>query len=145
MAQADQGGSLLSARERERNKLTGDVRLFFLESPRHADAALQKQLLQREKEADSSAAGKAQHGSGNWPAFNASFAQDDGIAGEVGPLTISPDARDQELLHGRAIDRTCGSLEFSLAASLSFQVRFLNPTYKEHSTKLLKGVVLPQR
>lgn len=92
MTKADQGGSLLSARERERNKLTGDVRLFFLESPRNADAALQKQLLQQEKEAASSEAGKAQQEGGSWPAFSASFAHNDGIAGEVGPLTISPGA-----------------------------------------------------
>ena len=120
MAKADQGGSLLSARERERNKAAGDVRLFFLESPRNADATLQKQLLKHEKEAASSEADKAQHERGKWPAFYASFAQNDGIAGEISPLTISPDARDQELLHGQAIERTCGSLELSLAASLSF-------------------------
>jgi hypothetical protein len=69
MAKADQGGSLLSARERERNRVTGDVRLFFLESPRNADAVLQKQLLEQEDEAASSEAGKAQHEGGNWPAF----------------------------------------------------------------------------
>jgi hypothetical protein len=69
MAKADQGGTLLNARERERNKRTGDVRLFFLESPRNADAAIQQQLLKQEKEAASSEAGKAQHEGGNWSAF----------------------------------------------------------------------------
>lgn len=69
MAKADQGGSLLSARERERNKLTGDIRLFFLESPRNADAALQQRLLKQEKEPASSDAAEAQHERGGWPAF----------------------------------------------------------------------------
>ena len=69
MAKADQDGTLLNARERERNKLTGDVRLFFLESPRNADAAIQQQLLKQEKEAASSEADKAQHGEGGWAAL----------------------------------------------------------------------------
>lgn len=45
MLQADEDGSKLTTHERERNKVAGDIRLFFLESPRNKDSVLQQELL----------------------------------------------------------------------------------------------------
>lgn len=69
----------------------------------------------------------------------------DGIEGEIGPLSVPTGPKEQELLHGQPVNKSCGSLEFKADACRTFQVRYLNPKLEKHSPKLLRGVVLPRR
>ena len=75
----------------------------------------------------------------------ASFGQNDGIAGEVGPITVGPGSKKRDYQHGQSVEIKCGALEFATKCCLAFQVRFLVPPIDKHSPKLLKGVVLQPR
>jgi 5'-3' exonuclease len=45
MNKADEGETKLTAHERERNKETGDIRLFFLENDRKTESAIEVNFL----------------------------------------------------------------------------------------------------
>lgn len=72
MNKADEGETKLTPHEKERNKETGDIRLFFLENDRKTESAIEVNFLEHKKE-----------GSTGSLSLEASFARHDGIAGQV--------------------------------------------------------------
>lgn len=72
MNKADENETKLTPHEQERNKETGNIRLFFLENDRKTESAIEVNMLEHEKEGS---AGSLQ--------LEASFARKDGIAGQV--------------------------------------------------------------
>ena len=79
MNKADEGESTLTAHEKDRNRLTGDIRLFFLESSRDTESAIHNALLDHGHRSSSN----NQAASTNSLVLEASFGRHDGIAGEI--------------------------------------------------------------
>ena len=94
-----------------------------------------------EKDASKMEVNKAKEAIAKWPTFQATFGHNDGIAGDIGPLSALSVPKEQEFIHGRSIEKTGGPLEFSVDSCQCFQVKFLNPKFEEHSTKLLRGII----
>jgi len=53
MIKADEGESKLTQHEKERNRVSGDIRLFFLESSRNTESAIHDALLEQERRSSS--------------------------------------------------------------------------------------------
>ena len=144
MTKADDGESTLTQHEKERNRISGVIRLFFLESGRNKDSAIQLALLDQ----DHPPSTKGQTSSSKTPVLEATFAGQDRIAGKVeiltGPSTTGSKAT-RELVHGQPIKKTCGNLELDIDSCRSFVVRFSHPRYERHLTRLLAGATLPRR
>jgi len=99
MNKADEGESKLTLHEKERNRVTGEIRLFFLESKRNTESAIHNALL----EVGSRSSSNKQAASTNSLVLEASFARHDGIAGQVEILANPSTAgskSNKELVHG---------------------------------------------
>ena len=99
MEKADGKESKLTPYEQERNKVTGDIRLFFLESSKVSKSAIHNALLEQERRSSSN----NQVVSTNSLVLEASFARQDGIAGEVeilSNLSTTGSKGNRELVHG---------------------------------------------
>lgn len=80
--------------------------------------------------------------------LDASFARQDGIAGQVEVLVDPRTAgskSNRPLAHGLPIKKSCGQLELELDSCRSFLVHFKHPKYERHLVRLLKGATLARR
>jgi hypothetical protein len=129
MWEADGEGSKLTAREKERNRRFGDVKLFFRETIYTKKSALVKALLRNP---------------GPEYVLEAKFASQDAIAGQVSLPAPGPE-KQQAPSHGQRVDKQVGRLEVSLEKCECHIVHFAHPKYEEHSSHLLEGAIMPRR
>jgi hypothetical protein len=77
--------------------------------------------------------------------LEASFARQDGIAGQVEVTSSANSKSKNDLAYGSSIKKACGALELDIASCKTFQVSYCHPKYERHLTRLLHGANLPRR
>lgn len=112
MQEADGNGSKLTPHEKERNRRSGDIRLFFRRSGATLKSAMVKQLME---------------GTMGDQAVEASFKNKDAISGKVKCPT-----KGQLVKYGHNIDKSCGQLIVKLDNCECFLVHYEHPEYAAH-------------
>lgn len=128
MKQADGNGEKLTPHERERNKPSGDIKIYFRQNMYNSESALVAKLKENPKP-----------NSG----FTARFVNKDTFEGKV----VVPETRAEACAFpmGARIEKQVGRFEVQVEKVDCFVLNLTHATYEVHLTQLLPNVQMPRR
>ena len=130
IVKADDKEEKLTVKERERNRVTGEIFLFFKKSKTENDSKLEKLLTEplpaetKDKEVQISTL--------------AEFSNADRISGKVEVLKKVTD-----FVFGKPSKKMCGELKLDEQSLQTFKVSYFHPEYKQIESKILEGAITP--
>lgn len=130
MKEADGNGEKLTPHERDRNKPSGDIKIYFRQNMFNAESALLQKLKENPKVNTE---------------IMARFVNKDTFEGKAVVPDLKSGMASNTFPIGATVEKQVGRFEVKVEKCDCFVLNLTHPTYKVHLTQLLPNVQMPRR